>query len=189
MHRPLLLSLLLFCGLLGCAENPSESSPVAPGDNTMGTGDGDGPAEGDGDADPMTPPADSADAATGGETPTGQAGDSDAGSSDGGNPMTDGGAATDGGLQLGTGSCCRAQEGPGCNNASLQVCVCEKDPSCCTEQWTAACALIVNSRFCQPEVRTCVCETWEQTDCCASQWSAFCDTVGEQKCEAIPGCF
>jgi hypothetical protein len=108
----------------------------------------------------------------------------------------DGGVSADAGMSVamldGMGSCCAAHPTPGCGNADLQVCVCEKLPSCCTTAWTAACAFIVQEKFCQAGVRDCVCGTaqgqWGQAQCCASEWSSTCDSVAQLKCNAAPGC-
>ena len=91
------------------------------------------------------------------------------------------------------GGCCAAHDNPGCSNADLQVCVCEKLPSCCTGAWDSACVLIVKQKYCQPGVRDCVCgsgpQQWGQHACCDSNWSdTFCNQVAEQKCGAAPGC-
>lgn len=92
----------------------------------------------------------------------------------------------------GSGSCCAEQPTPGCGNADLQVCVCEKIPSCCTVRWDTACVLIVEQKYCQEGVRECVCgsgdEQWGQQECCDEQWSSSCDSVAELKCDAAPGC-
>jgi hypothetical protein len=96
---------------------------------------------------------------------------------------------------LGTGSCCQEQTTPGCDNADLQVCVCEKIPSCCTTAWSKPCVLIVKEKYCQPGVRDCVCGTnvdagqWGQTMCCDTAWTDTCNTVAEIKCSAVAGCF
>ena len=96
---------------------------------------------------------------------------------------------------LGTGSCCQEQTTPGCDNADLQVCVCEKIPACCTTAWSKACVLIVQQKYCQPGVRDCVCGTnvdagqWGQTSCCDTAWTDTCNTVAEIKCSAVVGCF
>lgn len=91
------------------------------------------------------------------------------------------------------GSCCAAHDNAGCSNADLQVCVCEKLPSCCTDVWDATCVLIVKQKYCQAGVRDCVCGDgpmqWGQHACCDSSWSdTFCNQVAEQKCGATPGC-
>jgi hypothetical protein len=117
---------------------------------------------------------------------------------DAGVPGDGGGLQTDGGTDSGSGardmgSCCTAQSTPGCSNATLEVCVCEKDPSCCTMAWSAPCILIVQQKYCQPGVRDCVCGSdagqWGQTDCCNVDWSSPCDSVATLKCNAVQGCF
>jgi hypothetical protein len=91
------------------------------------------------------------------------------------------------------GSCCEAQSTPGCSNPDLEVCVCEKDPSCCMTVWDAPCALIVEQKFCQSGVRDCVCGSdageWNQTQCCTTDWTSTCDSVATLKCSAVQGCF
>lgn len=144
------------------------------------------------------------DAGDASEPSDGSHGGMDAGANtDGGSDaatITDGGhdgAAGDGGGADGgvrdVGSCCSAQTTPGCSNASLEVCVCEKDQSCCTTAWGLGCALIVQQKYCQPGVRDCVCGTdagqWGQTQCCATDWSSTCDSVATIKCGAVQGCF
>lgn len=102
-------------------------------------------------------------------------------------------AAPDGGVVTGSGSCCSEHDTGGCGNADLMVCVCEKDPSCCTKAWTRQCVFIVEQKFCQPGIRDCVCGSadgqWGQASCCESDWSSTCDSVAKVKCEAVPGCF
>jgi hypothetical protein len=99
----------------------------------------------------------------------------------------------DAGVLSGAGSCCEEHASAGCGNADLMVCVCEKDPSCCTTAWGRQCVFIVEQKYCQAGVRDCVCgaETgqWGQTQCCESQWSSTCDSVAKVKCDAVPGCF
>lgn len=213
-HRLLTALLIALLCLHGCADDsaptgtptdgPNGPNAAGDGDTTGPTGDGDatGPA-GDGD---MTSPAGDGDAA-------GPAGDGDmAGDGDTAAPTGDGdgsvnmdagtpndAATPDGnlpeaGLTIGVGSCCAAHATPGCSNAALQVCVCEKLPSCCTEGWTEPCALIVEQKYCQEGVRECVCGPdvdagqWDQSNCCMKSWTNFCDTVAESKCNATPGC-
>jgi hypothetical protein len=99
----------------------------------------------------------------------------------------------DGGVATGSGSCCSEHETPGCSNADLMVCVCEKDPSCCTKAWGRQCAFIVEQKFCQPGIRDCVCGSadgqWGQASCCETDWSSTCDSVAKLKCDAVSGCF
>jgi hypothetical protein len=94
---------------------------------------------------------------------------------------------------LGTGSCCMEHDTPGCSNADLQVCVCEKLTACCTDAWSAPCVLIVQQKYCQPGVRDCVCGDgdgqWGRHSCCDQDWSdAFCNDVAQSKCGAMTGC-
>jgi hypothetical protein len=91
------------------------------------------------------------------------------------------------------GSCCAEHDTPGCSNADLVVCVCEKLSSCCTTAWDHACVLIVKQKYCQAGIRDCVCGDgqgqWMQHSCCDSDWSAtFCDQVAQTQCGAAPGC-
>jgi hypothetical protein len=108
-------------------------------------------------------------------------------------PPGDAGDQTASTMLHGTGSCCAKHDAPGCGNADLQVCVCEKLPSCCTKAWDAACVFLVEQKYCQAGVRDCVCGTgsdqWGQAQCCDSEWSSSCDSVAEIKCGAVAGCF
>jgi hypothetical protein len=106
--------------------------------------------------------------------------------------------ALDGGVYPDTGprdigSCCSEQTTPGCSNPDLEVCVCEKDQSCCTTAWSLPCVLIVQQKYCQPGVRDCVCGVdagqWGQTQCCNTDWTSTCDSVATLKCSAVQGCF
>lgn len=94
---------------------------------------------------------------------------------------------------IGTESCCAVHDSPGCTNADLQVCVCEKLSSCCTDKWDQACVLIVKERRCQEGVRDCVCldgpNQWGQHVCCDSSWGSTCDTTARDLCGAKRGCF
>jgi hypothetical protein len=94
---------------------------------------------------------------------------------------------------IGTESCCAVHDSPGCSNADLQVCVCEKIATCCTDKWDEACVLIVEGRWCQEGVRDCVCldgqGQWGQHACCDSSWGSTCDTTARSKCGAKRGCF
>jgi len=95
----------------------------------------------------------------------------------------------DGGVVQGSGSCCAERDTPGCGDATLEVCVCEKDPTCCTSDWGKRCVFIVEQKYCQDGVRDCVCNTWGKTSCCGTDWTSTCDTVGVSKCNAVQGCF
>jgi len=149
-------------------------------------------------AQPTTPSG----AKDGGVTPTGTPTETPTATKDGGATPTqtkDGAVAppsagdTDGGVVTGSGSCCAEHDTGGCGNADLMVCVCEKDPSCCTKAWGRQCVFIVEQKYCQAGVRDCVCGSaegqWGQTTCCESQWSSMCDSVAKLKCDAVAGCF
>jgi hypothetical protein len=94
---------------------------------------------------------------------------------------------------IGTESCCTVHDSPGCSNADMQVCVCEKISSCCTDKWDQGCVLIVTERRCQEGVRDCVCgdgpNQWGQHVCCDSSWGSTCDTTARSLCDAKRGCF
>jgi len=182
----------------------SSSSPgkAAPGtgspgiDGSAGQGDGsvtapDDAASQGGGPDATTSAHDGGSSRDGGALP----GDGGTAASDGG----EGGAATidgggDGGIRD-VGSCCVVQTTPGCSNANLEVCVCQMVPTCCTAAWTQECVFLVQQKYCQPGVRTCVCGTdvdagqWDQTTCCSTDWTSTCDTVATTKCGAVQGCF
>jgi hypothetical protein len=91
------------------------------------------------------------------------------------------------------GSCCSTQTTPGCDDPNVEICVCQKIPSCCTTAWTTPCVTIVQQKYCQTGVRDCVCGTdagqWAQTSCCTSDWNSLCDSVATNKCGATQGCF
>jgi hypothetical protein len=121
--------------------------------------------------------------------------DAGAGQGDGGG-AGEGGATGEGGTDGGPrdiGSCCSAQTTPGCGDPNLEVCVCEKDSTCCTVAWGLQCAFIVQQKYCQPGVRDCVCGSdagqWDQTTCCTTDWNSTCDSVATLKCGAAQGCF
>lgn len=100
-------------------------------------------------------------------------------------------AASDSGLAH-IGSCCAAHTTPGCSNADLEVCVCSKLVSCCSDSWSAACAMIVKQKYCQPGVHECLCAPdagdFVQTSCCMDWSDTFCNSVAGSQCGALPGC-
>jgi hypothetical protein len=124
---------------------------------------------------------------------------------DGGGGANESGAPSDGGAQADgpgaeggsgsrdIGSCCSQQSTPGCGNPNLELCVCQKDPTCCTTAWGQGCVLIVQQKYCQPGVRDCVCGSdagqWGQSQCCTADWTSTCDSVATVKCNAVQGCF
>jgi hypothetical protein len=119
--------------------------------------------------------------------------DSGGGQTDGGDVQVDGGGPDGSSGPRDVGSCCSKQSTPGCSNPDLELCVCQKDQSCCTTAWGLECALIVQQKYCQPTVRDCVCGTdagqWGQAQCCNTDWTSTCDSVATLKCNAAQGCF
>jgi hypothetical protein len=184
------MSLILLSTIAACGS--SAGGGAAPGgSNDGGHDNGDSTTTGPGDSGAAMDAGEPSDGSRGG---TDAVVDTDAGhdamtNTEGGTVPTDGG---DGGIRD-IGSCCSAQTTPGCSNATLEVCVCEKDQSCCTTAWGLQCALIVQQKYCQTGVRDCVCGTdagqWGQTQCCATDWSSSCDSVATIKCGAAQGCF
>jgi hypothetical protein len=96
--------------------------------------------------------------------------------------------ARDGGTAAVRGACCAAHEGSGCDDPDVEACVCDLLPDCCSGNWDFLCAQIVAEKRCEPGVRECVCEEWEQMTCCEEQWTAFCGITAEAKCGASPRC-
>ena len=195
----LLVWALAGCGKGGSASSPPDGSndkeidggPASAGQEAAAGSDDSGVVASGGDA--YAP----SDGSTG-QSPMGQV-DSGGAAPDGNTtPTVEGGMLLEGGMESGSGvrdvgSCCTAQSTPGCSNADLEVCVCEKDPNCCTVAWTDPCVLIVQQKYCQPGVRDCVCGTdagqWGQSDCCNTDWTSTCDSVATLKCNAVQGCF
>lgn len=91
-----------------------------------------------------------------------------------------------------TGSCCSASALPGCNDAALRACVCEREPRCCSEAWDETCTRLVKEKHCQSGVRDCVCGfgegQWQQVSCCQGGWNDSCESVARIKCEAKTDC-
>ena len=48
----------------------------------------------------------------------------------------------------GTGDCCQVHQSPGCNDPSIQNCVCQKDAYCCQTNWDDTCVEDVESENC-----------------------------------------
>jgi hypothetical protein len=182
LSRKKLLITALAMAALACGDSsgPDEANP------SPGSLEGDGDATGSGvDAGG----GDHVDAGVGG----GDSGAPNVPGLDGGSPFVpDPASLDDGGALQGSGSCCAEHSTPGCSNADLMVCVCEKDPTCCSVAWGKQCAFIVEQKYCQPNVRECVLGSgegqWGQTQC-ETEWSNFCDSVAEIQCGAVPGCF
>ncbi len=187
--------ILLWAGsVAGCSSGTGGDAPLGPsnrgdggstlGDATIATGASDsGTAMGDGAHPPPdgSPPGQSAMTSPDGGVVSFDGGGADGGGTDGDSGIRD------------VGSCCSEQDTPGCSDPDLEVCVCEKVQSCCTTAWNLDCVLIVQQKYCQPNVRDCVCGTdagqWGQTDCCNTDWTSTCDSVATLKCNAVQGCF
>ncbi len=74
-------------------------------------------------------------------------------STTGSNPS---GSVTTDDLPPGSG-CCQPHEGPGCNEAAVQTCVCDMDASCCGFDWQETCVDLAQARCdatCQPDMTT-----------------------------------
>lgn len=109
------------------------------------------------------------------------------------------------------GSCCFAHEDPGCDEFSCEDDVCAVDPTCCSVEYTQACADIATDVCfaCQPNTGDCcsqhfspgcedlACEaevcTIGDPFCCDVEWDAFCADVAQENCAVCqdpgPCCF
>lgn len=97
---------------------------------------------------------------------------------------------TDGGLVESRG-CCEPHAGAGCEDRAIEACVCAPDvlPDCCTKGWDVFCVEVVRQRYCDPGIRQCVCEQWQQEGCCSVKWTdTFCELTAELKCSSVVGC-
>ena len=85
------------------------------------------------------------------------------------------------------GSCCLAHDNYGCQEPEVQDCVCQTNPSCCVEPWTAECAAASDAcggcngdcctanetTGCDDEpVELCVCD--KDPFCCLINWDGTC---------------
>jgi hypothetical protein len=117
---------------------------------------------------------------------------------DAGNPDSGSELPGDGGVH-GKDPCCTTHLSLGCNEPSIQDCVCKAsggDPRCCTEKWNAVCVALVGSLGCgttckqdccttastpgcaDPTIQACVCK--KNAPCCSTAWDGFCtDLVGQ----------
>ena len=101
--------------------------------------------------------------------------------------------------------CCDAQDHPGCDVPACEACVCDEQPSCCTDEWTAGCAQLAADTCaascpclegaCEPhdQVGTvdpdcwrCVCA--EDISCCTEAWDEDCVELGSLECVDDCGC-
>jgi subtilisin family serine protease len=107
---------------------------------------------------------------------------------------------------LGTQSCCVGHTSPGCTNSAVQACVCAKDSSCCSWQWTATCALLAEGcGYCTGDCcaandspgcnttatpcESCVCAQY--SFCCSDKgsWNSICAGIAQQECaSSCPDC-
>lgn len=103
--------------------------------------DTDGGSSSSSGEDTGTPPpaeATSAEGSSGAQTSTSGTGTS-VGDSSGA------GSSGDTGLPAGDG-CCEAHEGPGCNEAPVQQCVCEVEQTCCLFDWDETCVALAEGK-------------------------------------------
>jgi hypothetical protein len=86
--------------------------------------------------------------------------------------------------QVELGDCCEPGEGPGCLDLAVQACVCDVAPSCCQDQWTDACAALVEPLGCG------MCGGPVEGACCEPHDTPSCDdaTVAECVCAQDPFC-
>lgn len=141
-------------------------------------------------------------AGAGGATDVSDSGASPSGGATGtgGSAQSSGGAATGTGGSAasgtggappapGTGACCSNHGGKGCSDATIQACVCQNDPRCCSEKWDDVCVALVGGLGCgtcktdcctesttpgcaDSTVESCVCA--KSADCCNVAWDSFC---------------
>lgn len=108
---------------------------------------------------------------------------------------------------MGGGDCCMAHAGPGCDDATVQACVCDLDAFCCDSGWDdlcvgvagnscgacggtmgaedGCCAAHATPGCSDAGVEACVCAA--DAYCCSTQWDATCvDEVGTEGCGSCP---
>ena len=97
--------------------------------------------------------------------------------------------------------CCESSRSPGCDDPTIEACVCDVDVFCCDTQWDAICvdtALqncnieCLNDGNCCTQatgsgcgdaaIESCVCD--ELAVCCEGSWTIDCMVVAEQSCNA-----
>lgn len=107
----------------------------------------------------------------------------------------------------GGGDCCTAHAGPGCDDATVQACVCDLDAFCCDSGWDdlcvgiagqscgacggtmgaedGCCAAHATPGCSDAGVEACVCAA--DAYCCSTQWDATCvEEVGTEGCGSCP---
>jgi hypothetical protein len=106
------------------------------------------------------------------------------------------------------GSCFKAHENPGCDDASCCAGVCEYDPACCEVLWDESCAGIARTVCCGPvgcgnwcagscfephEGPFCndpaCCDAVCDVDpfCCGSRWDGLCAAAADLRCRTLCG--
>ena len=102
------------------------------------------------------------------------------------------------------GDCCAGNGSPGCDDMTVQDCVCALDSYCCTDEWDGICAAEAqyecgndcglpppggdccaphDAPGCDiPEINDCVCD--ESNFCCLFPWSDDCIGIGVEECGA-----
>jgi len=100
--------------------------------------------------------------------------------------------------------CCDSQATPGCNERSIEACVCKANSTCCTARWDDDCVDLVISLGCgdcqlgtccsahkgkgceDREVSRCVCDKMDE--CCMGQWTSDCvSAVNKYNCGMCSG--
>jgi hypothetical protein len=127
-------------------------------------------------------------------------------------PASDGGTASDARPDAGVGpslgnDCCTATGSGGCNDDTVEACVCAGDPFCCEVEYDALCARQAVSRCgldcddrapvsdccgpsdvpgcTQPEVEACICEI--DPFCCVFRFDQSCVNLGIARCNIAGG--
>jgi hypothetical protein len=85
-----------------------------------------------------------------------------------------------GGAQATKGLCCEANGSPGCDDPTIEACVCAEDPFCCDPQqtWDALCVSKVDELACG----SCGGETPTKGDCCEGHDTPGCSDLAVQSC-------
>ena len=130
-------------------------------------------------------------AGSGGHTGAGAAGANAGSAGSGGSAAADGGTGGTAAVVVST-ACCNAHGTPGCDDATVQKCVCDQVASCCQSAWDLVCVELVSSLECgsckadcctsssvtgciDSQVEACVCKG--DSSCCDDHWDDFCVTL------------
>jgi hypothetical protein len=123
--------------------------------------------------DPTDDPSDPTDPTTDPSTDPSTSGVADSSSGSGettGVAESSSGGGSESGTTGAVGMCCEAQNGPGCGDMAIEMCVCASDSTCCDVQWDA---------FCTVQVVLLDCDTCPNIggdgDCCAAHDNPGCD--------------